>query len=934
MRWRFRVWQVVPSVLAAAGLGLVTNLVTESPTVLLVVVFAVFAGVQVGLELWQGRRELAQARQVRDDVLALRSALCEEPTYLDRLTALYCPTPLWARTNELRGLVDWCLRLRTHQHRAARDPALGDPVQSQVRILAGVGGVGKSRLALAVAQELPSPWVAGWLRPGHDVIARIAACPEPALILVDDADRVAGLAELIAQAAAHQDQIRVLLICRNGQALRTTLLQELPAQLRPLLGADPVVLEPVGAGSDRVRWFEQAVRAYARALRLPPPSLPAPPVGDDRDTMLLLHARALLAVLGRGPTPRTLSDIAEALLSLEQGRWRINGPAPAQALTEVVLALTLLPAATAVEAAELLRRLPRYADAPTHLLTDLAEWARAEYPPQSDATLGLRPHLVAEWLLTSRLGQHPELLHQLSADSADATRGVFTPLARASRTFPEAAGLLAQATHGDPELLTIAVDCADTVGLTPALDRALADLIDPTNPAQVEALQTLVITTATSRLQARLEQVRVARLRTLAANNPDQYRSDLADSLTDLGKILRELGQPQQALPVDRESVRIYRSLAEESPHHYQRGLAHSLNSLGVTLQKLGRPQQALPALRESVRIRRGLTEEPSLRDRRDLARSLTNLGITLQELGRPQEALPIHRESVQICRRLAEESPYRYRRDLARSLTNLGITLQELGQPQEALPAHRESVQISQVLAEESPQRHRPDLARSLTNLGCTLQESGQPQQALPAHGESVQIHRSLVEKSPYRYRPNLARSLTNLGNTLRALGQLQEALSIHHESVQICRGLAKKSPQRHRPDLARSLTNLGVTLRALGQPREALPVYHESVQIYRRLVEELPHRYRPDLAHSLTNLGNTLIDLGQVPDGITARCEAVAILRECATSNPELHHSHYRPADADLRQLLDQLGDHHSAIALSSTSGTAVGHDREATS
>jgi hypothetical protein len=39
--------------------------------------------------------------------------------------------------------------------------------------------------------------------------------------------------------------------------------------------------------------------------------------------------------------------------------------------------------------------------------------ARAEYPPQPDATLGLRPHLVAEWLLTSRLGQHPELLHHL-----------------------------------------------------------------------------------------------------------------------------------------------------------------------------------------------------------------------------------------------------------------------------------------------------------------------------------------------------------------------------------------------------------------------------------------------------------------------------------------------------------------------------------------
>src|SRR5215468_1418152 len=119
MRWGFRVWQVVPSVLAAAGLGLVTNLVTGSPTAPLVVAFAVFVAVQVGLGLWQGRQELAEARQARDDVLTLRPALSEQPTYLDRLTAPYCPTPLWARTSEHRALLDWCLNLPTHQRSSA-----------------------------------------------------------------------------------------------------------------------------------------------------------------------------------------------------------------------------------------------------------------------------------------------------------------------------------------------------------------------------------------------------------------------------------------------------------------------------------------------------------------------------------------------------------------------------------------------------------------------------------------------------------------------------------------------------------------------------------------------------------------------------------------------------------------------------------------------
>jgi hypothetical protein len=351
IRW----WHPVVSVLVAASLGAVTNLVTGTFSWTLATIAVGLVLAQLALSLWQGRQDLHARRAARDELLGvLRPDVPanqgDEPRVAFWLTAPYSPTPLWGRDRERDRLLAWCVD---------RDPKAG-----AIRVLAGPAGVGKSRLALAVAEALPPQWSAGWAGTPDGVVERIVAAGDPTLLLVDDADRLDGLATLITRAIRHPDLIRVLLLTRAPDSLRS-----LPDTLQPHVSRVET-LTPIGAGGDRTRWFAEAVRAYAALFQVPPPEIAALPVGRDEDTPLVLHARALLTVNGRPGDLRTssLRDLAHDLVRLEQRHWTTSAPAGCDpdVLAEALTTLLLVPAENLVAAAESLRRVPQLSHDASH----------------------------------------------------------------------------------------------------------------------------------------------------------------------------------------------------------------------------------------------------------------------------------------------------------------------------------------------------------------------------------------------------------------------------------------------------------------------------------------------------------------------------------------------------------------------------------------
>jgi hypothetical protein len=295
-----------------------------------------------------------------------------------------------------------------------------DPAGHPVALVAGAGGVGKTRLVVQFAITRPTPWVAGWLHRGCGglVLDVVRGCGDPALILADDADTSPDTAALLENLATHPGgvPVRVVLIARTAEAL-AQVAGQVPEQARWILAAENLPVReigPFGSADDYARWFGEAVRAYAAARRSPPPDLPAVTATGStvraEEPVLTVQAQALLAVLEAErcrpwhPEVQGLpfDHVAGALFEHEQRRWQHVARQPGWGLADLdattqqraIAALLLSGAPGEPEAVTALRAVPDLADASAERLARIARWAFSLYPP---GPVRIQPGLLAEW---------------------------------------------------------------------------------------------------------------------------------------------------------------------------------------------------------------------------------------------------------------------------------------------------------------------------------------------------------------------------------------------------------------------------------------------------------------------------------------------------------------------------------------------------------
>jgi tetratricopeptide (TPR) repeat protein len=670
------------------------------------------------------------------------------------------------RDEELAALVAWC----------------EDDHSCGLRLVTGPGGVGKTRLAVELADRMRElGWKTERVADGREAGA-ISALREVsggrALMVVDYAEVRAGLNQLLTELAGQQGGgVRVLLLARSAGDWWDQLGIGEPAVWDLVQAARPATMElpaVVAAELPDAEVIALAVRSFAQALSLPEKTVEIQG-GTGCRHVLDLHAAALVAVLGEASAQTAQIDIGQVLVELlrhEQHFWydsgRVSGLGDGQdgttprVLRQIIAAACLLGAATEDEARALPGRVPGMSPS-----AKVAEWLRVLYPPdpgETDWIGSLQPDRLAELHALRELGASPQLARACltGLDARQALRAV-TLLARASSDYPEAEELLRQTLPG----------VAGLIAGMPAPAETLTVIFNAI------PFPTVILAPAAVAICERI-------VRLLPADTEPAVR---AYWLENLGVMFSALGRPADALPVTEEAVAVYRELATASPDRYRPDLARSLSNLGVRFSELGRPADALPVTEEAVAVFRELATASPDRYRPDLANSLNNLGVRFSALGRPADALPVTEEAVAVFRELAAASPDRYRPDLAASLDNLGVRFSALGRPADALPPAEEAVAVYRELATASPDRYRPDLAQSLSNLGVMFSELGRPADALPPAEEAVAVYRELATASPDRYRPDLARSLTNLAEALMALDRIADADAAHDEAARLVR-------------------------------------------------------------------------------------------------------------------------------------------------
>ncbi|MCX5237875.1 tetratricopeptide repeat protein [Streptomyces prunicolor] len=225
------------------------------------------------------------------------------------------------------------------------------------------------------------------------------------------------------------------------------------------------------------------------------------------------------------------------------------------------------------------------------------------------------------------------------------------------------------------------------------------------------------------------------------------------------GRALYHLRRFEEAETAQRRALR----LSEDSDDAKRE--ARAWNQIGLTLRALGRYDDAIDAHTRSARI----TAEIGLVQQTSIIRM--NLGAVLGDVGRSEEALDIFEEALAIHMELRDKRGETAARD------GLGIALLRLGRHEEAVTAF---VHVLGLCAESGDWHHR---ATVWNRVGQAWSELGVHDEALGAHNRALKwfvFFRDHLEE---------ARTWASISTVLLQLDYTEEALSARRQALDLIR-------------------------------------------------------------------------------------------------------------------------------------------------
>ena len=202
---------------------------------------------------------------------------------------------------------------------------------------------------------------------------------------------------------------------------------------------------------------------------------------------------------------------------------------------------------------------------------------------------------------------------------------------------------------------------------------------------------------------------------------PQDSRQGEAYSLGNLGKTHTSLGEVEQAIDFQQQSLDIKRQIGD------RQGEANSLRNLGSAYRNLGDYERAIDFYQQSLDI------ALQIGDRQGEAYSLGNLGIIYRSLGNYEQAIDFYQQSLDIARQISD------RQGEAASLGNLGILYHSLGDYERATDFLQQTLDIAQGISDRQRE------AYSLGGLGAVYASLGNYEQAIDFYQQSLDIARQI---------------------------------------------------------------------------------------------------------------------------------------------------------------------------------------------
>ncbi len=297
---------------------------------------------------------------------------------------------------------------------------------------------------------------------------------------------------------------------------------------------------------------------------------------------------------------------------------------------------------------------------------------------------------------------------------------------------------------------------------------------------------------------------------------------NLATTYNNVGTTYGKLGDRLRALEYQLKALAIQEKvLPADHPT-----LSTTYANVGVTYGELGNHPKALEYRMKALTIR----EKTLPSDHPDLATAYNNVGTTYCDLGDYKKALGYLQKGLNIREKvLAPDHPL-----LAQSYNNVGSAYGELGDHEKDIEYQKKSLAIHENVL---PADH-PNMAQSYISVGTAYGELGDHEKELEYTLKALEIREKVFPAD----HPELAQSYNSVGSAYHSLGDHKKAIEYVQKALIIRENVL---PKDH-PALAATYTNLAWTYYELENLREAARYMRRAADIVTCSTLPETHHYR----------------------------------------------------------------------------------------
>jgi tetratricopeptide (TPR) repeat protein len=284
--------------------------------------------------------------------------------------------------------------------------------------------------------------------------------------------------------------------------------------------------------------------------------------------------------------------------------------------------------------------------------------------------------------------------------------------------------------------------------------------------------------------------------------------------LGNLGLAYADLGETRKAIGFYEQRLDIAREIGD------RRGEGNALGNLGLAYAHLSETRKAIEFHQQALAISR------EIRDRRAEGQDLGNLGVAYADLGETRKAIEFYEQQLTITREIGD------RRGEGNALGNLGLAYADLGETRKAIEFHQQALAISREIGD------RRGEGNALGNLGVAYADLGETRKAIEFHQQALAISREI------RDRRAEGQDLGNLGVAYAHLGETRKAIEFYEQRLDIAREVGDRRAE------GTALWNMSLALDLLGDRAQAIANAESALAILERIEDPNVEKVRRQLA------------------------------------------------------------------------------------